>query len=141
MTFIYVMKRRTFGLKIGRSKNPKKRVYGVRPRGWFENDPKIQLLAQFPHPMASFVERSVHAALEPERIEGEWFAVTLEEARDTILKAMQEVDNVIYELCARAHEAASLRYMPDRATAQQRHESGLKTALANRQRRKSDAAE
>lgn len=31
-----------------------------------------------------------------------------------------------------------LKHMPDRATAQRRHESGLKTAEANRKRRKSD---
>jgi hypothetical protein len=72
-------------IKVGRSANPEERVRGIQTG----NPAKIVLVAFFVCStwlIAKTLEASVHVALAPFRLMGEWFRVTPEAACRTIEK-------------------------------------------------------
>lgn len=80
-------------LKVGRSKNPERRVRSVRNGPVRLTD--VKLVAKFPHPQASAVERASHFVLNRYHEGEEWFAVSLPRAVAAIECAIGAVDQIL----------------------------------------------
>ncbi len=91
--FIYLMSRSDGAIKVGCSKNPRRRVTTLRSAQ--KSAIELKLLAEFPHPMASAVERATHFILSHHSKGAEWFSVSFDQACSAIEHAIDAVDAVL----------------------------------------------
>lgn len=87
--FVYVITHpRIDGVKIGRAFNPEERLKGYQT-GCSRRE--YQLFGSVYFEDAHLAEREVHARLEVDRLEGEWFDVTPAYAMQVIRKLRSEI--------------------------------------------------
>ncbi len=81
---VYVMAAENGQRKIGRSKNLESRLIAIR--GVARCPVELEFHCEPTHESVA-VERITHFLLKDKRIDGEWFSVSLEEARNAIIEA------------------------------------------------------
>jgi hypothetical protein len=82
---VYIIGRQHGGLvKVGVSHQPRCRMYNLQGSSGVQ----LYLFWEEHHPNAETVERSAHSFLAPNRVMGEWFAVSPEAALDAVRAAI-----------------------------------------------------
>jgi hypothetical protein len=84
--FLYVVRRESDGArKVGYSLSPETRLIAIKGE---QRCPCVIEFAGQCAANAQFAEKHAHALLWPHRIEGEWFAVTLDTAQEAVISAL-----------------------------------------------------